>query len=97
MGSMFAQMAAGTTTTQLFKVLVVGGSYGGLSAALNLQDLCHGRAPRCGPAPVEGEPVDVVEGEPVDVVERPQCAVDITIVDERDGFCPSPPLLSLHL
>jgi NADH dehydrogenase FAD-containing subunit len=79
MGSMFAQMAAGTTTTQLFKVLVVGGSYGGLSAALNLQDLCHGRAPRCGPTPAEGEPVDVVK--------TPQCAVDITIVDERDGFC----------
>jgi len=60
-----------------FRVLVVGGSYGGLSAALNLQDLCSGRAPRCGEPPKEGEPP----------AESFQVAVDITVVDERDGFC----------
>ncbi|KAK4445071.1 apoptosis-inducing factor 2 [Podospora aff. communis PSN243] len=59
-----------------FKVLVVGGSYGGLSAALNIQDLCCGKAPRCGEPPKEGEPP----------LEKFQVAVDITVVDERDGF-----------
>lgn len=63
-----------------FKVLVIGGSYGGLSAALNIQDLCCGRAPRCGEPPKEGEPP----------LEHFQVAVDITIVDERDGFCAHP-------
>jgi hypothetical protein len=61
---------------QPFKVLVAGGSYGGLSAALNLQDLCRGLSPRCGQKPAEGEHV-----------ETPQFAVDITVVDERDGYC----------
>ncbi|KAK4186299.1 apoptosis-inducing factor 2 [Podospora australis] len=73
MGSMFEstpQVAA-----MPFRVLVVGGSYGGLSAALNLQDLCRGLPARCGPKPKEGEEVTV-----------PQFNVDITIVDERDGF-----------
>ncbi|KXX79674.1 Apoptosis-inducing factor 2 [Madurella mycetomatis] len=70
MGSMFESPPA-----QPFKVLVVGGSYGGLSAALNLQDLCRGLTPRCGPKPNEDEHV-----------ETPQYAIDVTIVDERDGF-----------
>ncbi|KAK4038055.1 pyridine nucleotide-disulfide oxidoreductase [Parachaetomium inaequale] len=60
---------------QPFKVLVAGGSYGGLSAALNLHDLCRGLPPRCGQKPAEGEHV-----------ETPQFAVDITVVDERDGY-----------
>lgn len=64
-----------TVGSMPFRVLIVGGSYGGLSAALNLQDLCRGLAPRCGPKPVDGEQID-----------RPQFNVDITIVDERDGF-----------
>lgn len=59
-----------------FKVLVVGGSYGGLSVALNLQDLCRGKEPRCGPTP------DKVHG-----VYQPNIPIDITIADERDGFC----------
>ncbi|KAK0669186.1 hypothetical protein QBC41DRAFT_392188 [Cercophora samala] len=75
MGSV-TQAPALTTQAMPFRVLVVGGSYGGLSAALNLQDLCSGLAPRCGPKPVEGAPV----------IETPQFNIDITIVDERDGF-----------
>ncbi|KAL2163605.1 hypothetical protein VTH06DRAFT_5663 [Thermothelomyces fergusii] len=63
-------------TPQPFRVLIAGGSYGGLSAALNLYDLCRGLPPRCGPTPAAGE----------DLPETPQFAVDITIVDERDGF-----------
>jgi NADH dehydrogenase FAD-containing subunit len=65
----------GSIPTEPVRVLVAGGSYGGLSAALNLQDLCRGLPPRCGPKPTEGEQVD-----------RPQFEVDITVVDERDGF-----------
>ncbi|KAK0610569.1 pyridine nucleotide-disulfide oxidoreductase-like protein [Bombardia bombarda] len=65
----------GNITTP-FRVLVIGGSYGGLSAALNLQDLCQSRAPRCGPGPVEGQQLDKPR----------EIAVEITIVDERDGF-----------
>jgi hypothetical protein len=68
---------AGLQVTQPFKVLVAGGSYGGLSAALNLQDLCQGLAPRCGSKPAEGE----------QVVEASRFPIDITIVDERDGYC----------
>jgi NADH dehydrogenase, FAD-containing subunit len=67
------------TPQQPFRLLVLGGGYGGLSVALNLQDLCRGQAPRCGPAPEEGAPV----------VERPRFEVEIVIVDERDGFCTS--------
>ncbi|KAL2165588.1 hypothetical protein VTG60DRAFT_4268 [Thermothelomyces hinnuleus] len=67
---------SGLQMPQPFRVLVAGGSYGGLSAALNLYDLCRGLPPRCGPAPAEGE----------DLPETPQFAVDITVVDERDGF-----------
>ncbi|KAK3904700.1 hypothetical protein C8A05DRAFT_42263 [Staphylotrichum tortipilum] len=57
------------------RVIIVGGSYGGLSAALNLQDLCHGLPPRDSPPAVGTE-----------FVPGPQFPIDITIVDERDGF-----------
>jgi hypothetical protein len=60
--------------TRPFKVLVVGGSYGGLGTALNLLDLCSARFPRFAYNP-EGEPVDR------------KISVEITIVDERDGYC----------
>ncbi|KAK0653389.1 hypothetical protein DIS24_g6132 [Lasiodiplodia hormozganensis] len=67
-------MASSTITNgtrKPYKVLVVGGSYAGLSASLNLLDLCHGKAPRFlpdTPAPSQKIPVE------------------ITVVDERDGF-----------
>lgn len=60
--------------TRPFQVLVVGGSYGGLGTALNLTDLCAGRFPRFMINPV-GEPGNR------------KVAVEITIVDERDGYC----------
>jgi hypothetical protein len=56
-----------------FKVLILGGCYGGLSAALNLLDLAEGRAARQGNGAVPGH-----EG---------KIPIDITIVDERDGYC----------
>jgi hypothetical protein len=58
--------------SQPLRVLVVGGSYAGLSATLNLLDLCNGKAPRFT-ADLEHNPQPV--------------SVKITIVDERDGFC----------
>lgn len=72
-----------------FRVLVTGGSYAGLSAALNLQDLCRGRAARCGPPPAagEGEEGSDASSNSSSSSSTPDIAVDITIVDERDGFC----------
>jgi len=56
------------------RVLIAGGSYGGLATALNLLDLGDGLSPRMAYEPVEHHP-DV-----------PKVDYDITIVDERDGF-----------
>ncbi|KAL2429475.1 Oxidoreductase OXR1 [Exophiala dermatitidis] len=56
-----------------FKVLILGGSYGGLAAALNLLDLCNGRPARFTAATAE----PFTHG---------KIPVDITIVDERDGY-----------
>lgn len=57
-----------------YKVLVIGGSYGGLAATLNLLDLCHGRPCRFSGETELSEP-------------REKIPVQITIVDERDGYC----------
>lgn len=76
MGSNFVD-----TITRPFRVLVLGGSYAGLSAALNLYDLCHNRDPRCATKSADA-PESLPLGE--------STAVDITIVDERDGFCKCP-------
>ncbi|KAF9885570.1 hypothetical protein FE257_012776 [Aspergillus nanangensis] len=56
-----------------FKVLVVGGSYAGLAATLNLLDLCHGRKNR-----FNLDPAVTASGK--------KLPVEITIVDERDGY-----------
>ncbi|KAK4162359.1 hypothetical protein QBC43DRAFT_215319 [Cladorrhinum sp. PSN259] len=71
----------GSIANTPFRVLIVGGSYAGLSAALNLQDLCSGKSPRCGPAPKPAE-----GAEPASSSSLPQFDIDITIIDERDGF-----------
>lgn len=54
------------------RVLVVGGSYGGLAAALNLLDLCAGKAARFSPEGPRSKSV---------------VPIHIKIVDERDGYC----------
>ena len=54
------------------KVLILGGCYAGLSAALNLLDLCEGKLPRFAPAESDDKRVSL--------------SVEITIVDERDGY-----------
>lgn len=67
--------SAETTSTAAAKVLVVGGSYAGLAATLNLLDLCDGLPPRFA---YEKDP---------QVDEQKKASVEVTIVDERDGFC----------
>lgn len=57
------------------RVLVIGGSYSGLAATVNLLDLSQGGFPRFTGAPEDG------------TAPGPQLPVDITIVDERDGYC----------
>ncbi|KAH7370189.1 hypothetical protein BKA65DRAFT_602676 [Rhexocercosporidium sp. MPI-PUGE-AT-0058] len=55
------------------KILVIGGSYGGLSAALNLYDYCNGKEARARlHDPVGGTGIII--------------PVEIKIVDERDGY-----------
>ncbi|ROV89161.1 hypothetical protein VSDG_08892 [Cytospora chrysosperma] len=68
MGSQFE----GSAQTEPFKVLILGGCYAGLSAALNLIDLSEGRAARQGNGVVPAHDGKI--------------PVDITIVDERDGY-----------
>jgi hypothetical protein len=55
------------------RVLVIGGSYGGLAAGLNLLDLCNGK-----PARFSSD---------VSTESKPRVAVQIKIVDRRDGYC----------
>jgi hypothetical protein len=60
---------------QPFRILIAGGAYAGVSAAVNLLDLSLGR-----PARLDPEKVPV--GEALDGV-----PVEIYLVDERDGYC----------
>lgn len=57
-----------------FRVLIVGGSYSGLAATLNLVDLCHGRKCRFNQDENDQGPGTTIP-------------VQVTIVDERDGYC----------
>lgn len=63
--------------TDAIRVLILGGCYAGLSTAVNLLDLCNGLSPRMSAEPyVHHADIDRVN-------------IDITIVDERDGYCKS--------
>lgn len=62
-------------TSPPVKVLVIGGSYAGLSVALNLLDLSLGKPPR------------FVRDTPVSPEAKNGFPLDIHIVDERDGYC----------
>ena len=59
------------------KVLVLGGSYGGLAAALNLLDLCAGKPARFAPSSTEKSAAP----------KRATIPIQIKVVDERDGYC----------
>ncbi|KAF5667580.1 pyridine nucleotide-disulfide oxidoreductase [Fusarium heterosporum] len=56
------------------RVLILGGCYGGLSAAVNLLDLSQGYSPRMNSEPYIHHP------------DLPRFNIEITIVDERDGY-----------
>ncbi|KAB8271533.1 hypothetical protein BDV30DRAFT_250024 [Aspergillus minisclerotigenes] len=62
-----------TPLLRQFRVLIAGGSYGGLSAALTLLDLSKGRLAR----------FNYTEGAKPPQYQIP---IQITVVDERDGF-----------
>ncbi|OQE20187.1 hypothetical protein PENFLA_c017G06901 [Penicillium flavigenum] len=61
------------TVSRNFRVLVIGGSYGGLSAALALIDLSQGRLPRFNCNPDAKAPPHRIP-------------IQITVVDKRDGY-----------
>jgi hypothetical protein len=65
-----------------FRVLVIGGSYGGLAAALTLVDLSRGRVPRFSSNPDVTPPSHRVP-------------IQITVADERDGYCRYPTVVSV--
>ncbi|RAH73225.1 putative pyridine nucleotide-disulfide oxidoreductase AMID-like [Aspergillus aculeatinus CBS 121060] len=56
-----------------FRVLIVGGSYGGLASAMTLIDLCRGRLARFNFTPNAQPP-------------QHRIPIQITLVDERDGY-----------
>ncbi|KAJ5552039.1 FAD-dependent pyridine nucleotide-disulfide oxidoreductase [Penicillium sp. DV-2018c] len=61
------------TISRKFRVLVIGGSYGGLAAALTLIDLSQGRVPRFDCNPNSAPPPY-------------RLPIQITVVDKRDGY-----------
>lgn len=67
-------MPAARLVEQPSRVLVSGGSYAGLSVTLNLLDLCNGLPSR-------------FTGEKSSPDISKQVPIEVTIVDERDGFC----------
>lgn len=64
------------TPTSPHRILIVGGAYAGISAVLNLLDLQDGKQDR--PAAYK---LPKFEGR------TSKRGVEITVVDERDGFC----------
>lgn len=60
--------------SRMFRVLIIGGSYGGLAAALSLLDLSQGKKTRFNYSPDAKVP-------------QAQVPIQITVVDERDGYC----------
>ena len=58
-----------------YRILIAGGAYGGVSAAVNLLDLSLGRSAR-----LDSDKAPVEEA-------RSGVPIEIHIVDERDGYC----------
>ena len=78
------------------RVLVAGGSYGGLAATVHLLDHCSGskaRGKALAAAVAASEQIDEggdMTSKPPHVLanfEFERVPLEITIVDERDGFC----------
>lgn len=68
------------------RVLVIGGAYAGLSSVIHLLELANGGEHR-----LTSVPLPPVKGIPL------RTPVQITMVDERDGFCKSRPALVSNL
>jgi hypothetical protein len=60
---------------QPYRIIIAGGAYGGVSAAVNLLDLSLGRSAR-----LESDKAPAQEA-------RDGIPIEIHIVDERDGYC----------
>lgn len=60
------------------RVLIVGCAYGGISAVVNLLDLA------------QGKPRDTVYPTPNMSGKKSKQGVEITVIDERDGYCRLP-------
>lgn len=56
------------------RVLIAGGAYAGLTAAINLVDLGQGLQPRQAEEPYTHHP------------DLPTVDFEVTVIDERDGF-----------
>lgn len=65
-----------TPSSRVFRVLIIGGSYGGLATALTLADLARGQTARFNYNPEAKAPSTGIP-------------LQITVVDERDGYCMS--------
>lgn len=70
---------APVTEAPFVRVFIAGGCYTGLSTALNLLDLGQGLSPRMAHEPYVHHP------------DLPKVNFQITIADERDGFCKTQP------
>lgn len=70
----------------LHKIVVVGGAYGGVSAIINLLAMADGKELPYGGNPLTGLDVPLKQ------------RLEITLIDERDGFCkpPHPTARSRH-
>lgn len=67
------------------RVLIAGGGYAGLVAAINLLKLCDGKTVLSpSEKALNGNGPN---GAAANDAENPQVPVRITIADERDGFC----------
>lgn len=77
-------MAIGTEISRPFRVLIAGGSYGGLTTAIHLLDHCSGAKAKAAAASIAASENESTQ--PTQSVPNP-VRVDVTIVDERDGFC----------
>lgn len=72
-----AKMGSLPEASHAVRVLIAGGCYAGLATAVNLLDLAGGLTPRQSEKEYPHHP------------DLPRFDVDITIVDERDGYCKS--------
>jgi hypothetical protein len=77
-----ASMAPAFSTCRPANVLIIGGGYGGLSAAVNLVNLSSGKPQLSCPLP------------PPELGWAPQTTPQVVLIDQRDGICKHPAMYS---